>query len=124
MPSTVVREPTLVYDADCGFCTRAAKWLNAGGVNIAPWHTVDLDQHGLTIEMVTTRAYWVGAGSMRGGSDAIGAALIERGGFARLLGHITVNPIVRPVAHLVYGWIAKNRHKMPGATDACAIPRR
>lgn len=32
-------------------------------------------------------------------------------------------PGMRQLQDYVYRWIAENRHKMPGATDACAIPQ-
>lgn len=74
---------TLIYDADCGFCTRSAKWLaRTGNVNIKPWQGIqDLEALGLTKEMVETAAYWADGGEVRAGAEAaIAEALIAKGG--------------------------------------------
>lgn len=118
----------LVYDADCGFCTRAAEWLarrRPERVGIVAWQALpDLEALGLTVDDVTTRAYWQdSAGGLHGGSDAIALAMVARGG--RLVaagGRVIAGPVLSPVARLVYGWVAQNRHRMPGSTDACRLP--
>lgn len=116
----------LVYDADCGFCTATATWLaKRGTVKIIPWQELaDLRSFGLTIELVTERAYWLASdGRMAGGSQAIGLALIARGGAAALAGRmVTVWP-VRPIAERAYGWVARNRYRMPGGSQACQLPQ-
>ncbi|WP_285240044.1 DUF393 domain-containing protein [Pseudarthrobacter sp. MEB009] len=121
----VALERTLIYDADCGFCTRSAKWLARGGqVNIKPWQGIrDLDALGLTEEMVETAAYWADSGSIRAGAEAaIAQALIAKGSGWPLLGKVILLPGVRFIASRVYKVIAKNRHAMPGGTDACRLP--
>jgi len=107
----------LVYDADCGFCTRSAAWLDAAPV---PWHTLDLDAVGATQEQADANAGWLVDGRITLlGAPAIGAALRARGGSARLLGWAMTVPGVRGLAGLVYPRIAANRHRMPGGTAAC-----
>jgi len=123
--ATVVFMGTLIYDADCGFCTTSAMWL-AKRDTFEPqaWQFVDdLAALGLDVEMVTTAAQWVEGGVLTAsGSDAIGKAMISRGGFAAPLGHIVLNFPIRPIARQVYKRIAKNRHLMPGGSAACKIP--
>lgn len=117
----------LVYDADCGFCTRSARWL-AGGrrnrVEIVPWQSSgELDTWGLTEDDVTARAYWVGSGGdVLPGSQAIGAAMVARGGLALPVGRVITSSFVRPLSGVVYGWVASNRYQMPGGTDTCRVP--
>jgi len=117
----------LLYDADCGFCTRAALWLarpRPDRVTIVPWQSVpDLGALGLREEDLTRQAYWQSvAGPLRGGSAAIGAAMVARGGLATAGGLLIASGPVRPVADRVYRVVAARRHQMPGGTDSCAVP--
>lgn len=115
---------TLIYDADCGFCTTSAmKLAEAGTFTPQAWQFVDdLDALGLDYEKVSTAAHWVVDGrTVASGADAIAHALMSRGGAAKALGSIIVRTPVKYPARLAYGWIAKNRHRMPGGTAACKI---
>ena len=51
----------LVYDGDCGFCTRCARWVGtrSHGVEVVPWQTLDLAALGLSEQQVRTAAYWL-----------------------------------------------------------------
>ncbi len=117
----------LIYDADCGFCTRSARWLagpRADRIRIVPWQAIpDLAALGLREEDVTTQAYWQeDSGALKPGSEAIGAAMVARGGPAVAVGRLITSPSVAPVAATVYRWVAAHRHRMPGSTDACRLP--
>ena len=115
----------LVYDADCGFCTRSASWLSRGRSWVAvPWQGIDdLAALGLTEDMVTTAAYWLHDGTVAAaGPSAIASAMRTHSGWRRLLGLLIDAPGVRPVAAVVYRQVARNRHAMPGGTDACRLP--
>jgi len=118
----------LIYDGDCGFCTRSAKWASQQGraFPIQPWQTVDdLAALGLTVEDVTTAAYWIEAdGTRRRGHEAVGRALVERGALWKALGKVVLSRPLRPLATLVYARVAANRHRMPGGTAACRIDQR
>ncbi|WP_157180100.1 MULTISPECIES: thiol-disulfide oxidoreductase DCC family protein [unclassified Rhodococcus (in: high G+C Gram-positive bacteria)] len=117
---------TLIFDADCGFCTRSASWLQRSeAFDLQAGQFVDdLAVLGLNEVMVSEAAHWCENGFLvASGSDAIGHALIARGGPCKVLGHFTLFPAVRPLAAAVYKVIAKNRHKMPGGTTACRIPQ-
>ena len=115
---------TLVYDADCGFCTSSAGWLaRHGEAAVVPWQRIGLEEVGLTREEVTTAAYWLGpGGAKRRGARAIAAALRTCGPAYRLLGRAIDLPPVRPLAAVGYGLVAKYRYKLPGGTNACRLP--
>ena len=109
----------LVYDADCGFCTRSAHWLDDAPV---PWHTLDLDGLHVTQAEADANAGWLDEGRITQlGAEAIIAALRAKPGSARVLGWLLVVPGIRAVAARVYPRIAANRHRMPGGTAACRI---
>ncbi|MFB2556162.1 thiol-disulfide oxidoreductase DCC family protein [Herbiconiux liangxiaofengii] len=115
----------LVYDADCGFCTRAAEYLSrSGSVPTTSWQSLpDLAEVGLDIDKVLTAAYWLREGrATDAGASAIARALIAGGGWRAGLGAVILAPPVRWVAAPVYRVIARNRHAMPGGTAACRLP--
>jgi predicted DCC family thiol-disulfide oxidoreductase YuxK len=90
---------------------------------VAPWSAVDLDAHGLTVEQVTTQAWWVGAdGRTEGGHRAVARALRAVGGAwgvaGRALGWRALAPLARPG----YALVARYRHRLPGGTAACRPP--
>jgi predicted DCC family thiol-disulfide oxidoreductase YuxK len=117
--------PTLIYDADCGFCTTSATHLASRGTfGLQAWQFIDdLPSLGLDLSKVTEAAHWVEGGRVvASGSDAIAAALKSRGGLARLLGAVLANAPAKYPARLGYALIAKNRHRMPGGTAACRVP--
>ncbi|MFK4638118.1 thiol-disulfide oxidoreductase DCC family protein [Paenarthrobacter histidinolovorans] len=121
----IALERTLIYDADCGFCTQSAKWLARGGsVTIQPWQGIrDLETIGLNEEMVETAAYWADGGEVKAAAEqAIAQALIAKGSGWQIAGRLILLPGVQWAASRAYKVIAKNRHAMPGGTDACRLP--
>jgi len=114
---------TLVYDGDCGFCTRTATWLAARGtVHTQPWQARDPLPDGLTEEDVTSRAYWLEDDAVvAGGAAAISHALSARGGVYKAHGRLLRTRLIAPIAERSYRRIAHNRHRLPGSTDACRI---
>ncbi len=122
----------LIYDGDCGFCTSTAAWtqrvMNApGGVRngevvVAPWQSLDLASLGLTESEVSTAAYWAAPdGSLYRGHLGVAKAL-EHAGFPwSIIGKAIETPPVSWLAAPVYAVIAKNRHRLPGSTDACHL---
>lgn len=114
---------TLVYDADCGFCTRSATWLaGRGTVRVDPWQGRDLAALGLTEEDVSSRAYWVdGETVVAGGAEAISHALTARGGLWGPSGRLLRTRLVAPVAARSYRTIARHRHRLPGGDGSCRL---
>ncbi len=118
--------PVLVYDGDCGFCTTCARlgerWLRLPAVE--PWQFLDLDELGLTEAACREAVQWVAAdGSVFAAEDAVIASLRYAGGAWRWLGEIVALPGIRHLAALGYRLIARYRHRMPGGTPACKLPR-
>lgn len=117
---------TLVYDADCGFCTRSAIALSHPVlVRTRPWQGVsDLPALGLPEESTCSAAYWISReGTVLRAEAAISGALIARGGIRMLVGYVIVSPPVRPLSAWIYKVIAQNRHALPGGTDTCRLSR-
>lgn len=122
--------PVLVFDGDCGFCTRSAEWvrcrLPAGsGASVEPWQRLDLDTLGLTQAEVTDAAWWVELDGRRSrGHLAIAASLRTIGGAWGVVGRALTWPVVSSIAAVAYAVVARYRHKLPGSTPACDVRNR
>ena len=113
-----------VYDADCGFCTRSALWLERhGDCAIAPWQSLDLAAIGITEEEVSSAVHWLDDSSRPSakGAAAIAEALKTCGRGWRLLGRLVYARPVRPLADVVYAFVARHRYQLPGGTAACRM---
>ncbi len=116
----------LIYDGDCGFCTTSARWLEqrlAPGHPVVSWQSLDtLEPFHLTEHDVTTAAWWIDVrGVAHGGAKAIGRSLLACGGPWPIVGRALLVPPISWIAGVVYRWVARNRHLMPGSTDTCRI---
>ena len=117
----------LIYDGDCGFCTQAARWLEGRlttPITVVPWQEIsDLADLGLTPADVSTAVYWVDAyGRTSRGHLAAGRALLRTRPPLAWLGPLLLVPPTSWLAAVAYRVVAINRHRLPGATEACALP--
>jgi predicted DCC family thiol-disulfide oxidoreductase YuxK len=117
--------PALVYDGDCGFCSRCARWAIdrfRTEVPVVPWQAYDLAAVGLTEADVRAASYWVHAdGTTSPGHLGVAQALLAMRGGWPLLGRLLLVWPVRVVAQVVYRVVARNRYRLPGSTDACKL---
>lgn len=119
--------PLLVYDGDCAFCTlwvqRLERWLGRFP-EAQPWQWLELDEIGLTSTDVA-RYVWLLVGERRFRGHAAFAALLrmQKSSLCRFAGWLLVTPPVSWAATLGYSLIARFRHRLPGGTAACALPR-
>lgn len=117
---------TLLYDAGCGFCTRSVRWLLAAGVTAVCTPLQGVDLAGLGVDpgrAVREIPAVLADGRVVYGADAFRAALSTGPGGLRLGARVLGLWPVSALARVVYGWVAGHRHRLPGATDACATPR-
>lgn len=123
----VEARPLLVFDGDCAFCTSSVNWLERRvkrSPHVVAWQHADLAELGLTAEACEEAVQWVGVdGSVHSAERAVGHALVHGGKGWWVLGRLILLPGVRWVAGLVYRWTARNRHRLPGGTPACSLPR-
>ncbi|MEZ5296746.1 MAG: DCC1-like thiol-disulfide oxidoreductase family protein [Ilumatobacteraceae bacterium] len=118
--------PLLVFDGDCAFCTtwarRSQRWL--GLDHVEPWQFLDLAELGLTAEQCDRAVQWVAAdGSTCSAEFAVIAALRHGGGAWAVLARVLALPGVRQSTGAVYRLVARYRHRLPGGTAACSLPR-
>jgi predicted DCC family thiol-disulfide oxidoreductase YuxK len=126
MAGRTTMRPVLVFDGDCAFCTSCARLLERIGpqARVAAWQVADLDELGITAAQAAEAVRWVEAdGTIRTGHEALAAALGTAGAAWRILGRALVLPGVSPLAAAGYRLVARNRHRLPGGTPACASTR-
>jgi predicted DCC family thiol-disulfide oxidoreductase YuxK len=120
------RVPILVYDGNCGFCTsvamkisdrwrvpaKASSWQDLGGDGLA--------ELGLTPADGQKAAWWVDSdGRLFEGYLAVAKSLIAAQGWRGAVGKMILIPPVGGVAAVGYRIVVRNRHRLPGSTNAC-----
>ena len=122
--------PLLIFDGDCAFCTSSATWLaerlrrkDGRNAQLVAWQFLDLAALGTSPQRAQQEALWIATdGTISGGAAGFAAWLRFRGGLYGLAGSAMSLPGIRQLAAAVYRLIAKNRHRMPGGSPACALP--
>ncbi|MFI6796454.1 thiol-disulfide oxidoreductase DCC family protein [Streptosporangium canum] len=118
-------QPVLVFDGDCGFCTASVRFAERRiGVRarVTPWQFADLAALGTTRERAEREVLWVERGRVYGGAQAVARLLVAAGPPWSLPGLALRVPPFRWAAQALYRLIARNRHRLPGGTPACALP--
>ena len=126
MTTTTAVSATFVYDGDCAFCTRCARFIERWvptPATVVPWQLTDLTRLGLTEAECDGAVQWARPDRpAQAGPDGIAALLrTSRRGW-RLVGRLLQLRPVRGLAWPAYRWVARNRHRLPGGTAACALP--
>ena len=125
--SITSKAPLFVFHGDCAFCTT---WTNRLEKLLpyfpesTPWQWIDIDALGLTSDDVAKYAWLVTSRHQFAGHLAFSALLrLQPSAGWRFLGHLIATPPFSWVAAIGYRFIAANRHRLPGGTPACALPR-
>lgn len=116
--------PTLLYDADCGFCTKAARLVPRLhlDVDVVALQTIDLASLNVSSERAVEEMPFVHPdGTVNYGHEAVAAALRTGPAPVHVLGLILGLPALTPIARPAYRWLARHRHRLPGGTAACAF---
>lgn len=119
------RRPVLVYDGECGFCTRAAGLARRLPVamDVVAWQLADLTALGVTPAAAAEAVQWVERDNRScSGHRAIAAMFGASGRPWSWLGRLMLLPGVSWLAGAVYHWVSVNRHRLPGGTPACSLP--
>ena len=124
--------PWVIFDGDCAFCTSSAHWIGptaesprrARMPSWCPGSSPTSTALGTTAERAQREALWVGTdGAIYGGAAAFAEWLRFRGGGYAVAGQLCEAAASSfALASAVYRLIAKNRHRMPGGSPACALP--
>ncbi len=116
---------TLIYDGDCAFCTRCVVW---GAANLSAFpnpvafQSLQPENYGLT-DADVRKAVWVISGAtVLSGARAVAWILKGQKSVGwRWFGNFIDWCPIRPISSLVYRIVARNRHRMPGASTECKM---
>jgi len=109
---------TVVYDGDCGLCTKlveAASRRLRSPVAAVPWQRADLAALGVSPEEARLAVQWLGTdGTRLQGHRAVAAWLRSAGGGWRVLAALLTAPGLDAVSAAGYRLVAANRRRIPG----------
>ncbi len=115
----------VLYDPDCGFCTRTAhqvgRWHR--GIDIEPITARRLREHGIDPGRAEREMPYVAPdGSIAYGHRAW-AGILRAGPWpTRILGRAMTAPGLDRLSASVYRWVAEHREILPGGNPSCALP--
>ena len=115
-------DPLLVFDGDCGFCTRALGWLRVLDrrriIQTAPLQRPGVPELiGCSQEQCKKALQWRGVEGQRAqGAEAIAAALAVALDSSL---PIKVHRRTATAQDRLYDLVARNRHRLPGVTPWC-----
>ncbi len=117
--------PVLVFDGDCGFCTRCVEWgrRRIGAMPAAvPYQQADLAALGLDAQRCAAALQYVARDRrVYSAHDAVAALLLGAGRGWWLLGAVLRLPGVHWLAGVSYRWVARNRFRLsPNPSGSCA----
>lgn len=117
----------LIFDGDCGFCTSTSNYIAKHSkvpIEIIPWQYVDFTNLPITKEDCADQVYLLIDGKHYGGHEGFAMTLrVQPNAFISFIGSVAMSPALRWFAKPTYRLVAKYRHKLPGGTPACKLPR-
>jgi predicted DCC family thiol-disulfide oxidoreductase YuxK len=125
-------KPLVLYDGVCGLCDRLVAFLlerdGNDALRFAPLQSdlarEILARHGVVLASDLDTVYVIdgygGHERLYARSRAVLLTLARIGGFWRVVSWLRVIPA--PLSNLVYGFVARVRHRLFGKHDTCAVP--
>lgn len=121
--------PVLIYDGDCGICTRLSRVTTSivrarpDDFAVSAYQDADLPALGLTVDECDGALQWVASdGRISSAQNAVARVLLAGHMWWRPVGAALLLPGVNTLAGVGYRWVARNRHRLPGGTPACSLP--
>ena len=121
----------LIIDGDCGFCQRSARWIQRrlrSEVSVIASEQLNDDAlatRSLNRADVEREVWLIGAEQSWSGSMAIAQLLKLSSRPWPFLGDVMASRALRPVARVVYRWVARHRSRLPGSTcEVSSSPMR
>lgn len=113
----------LVFDGQCGFCTRSANWIRrldrSGSIQIHPAQKLGIHERFQLTAADTQRAAWAISGTHRlSGAAAVNLSLDVALGL-RVFSMLYRFPPVRWIQDRIYAWVASHRYLLRGTTPWC-----
>lgn len=122
------RGALLVYDGDCAFCAwllQLTRRMLPATPRAVDGRQVDLLPLGLDRDDVDASSWLIefanGRAVHHGGIEGFAQLLRRQPSWPlRFAGNLLVIPGIKELGHRGYGFVARNRHRMPHGTASCA----
>lgn len=119
--------PLFLFDGDCGLCENIVDRIKkriAPPIDFATYQSVDIAALGVSLASCLIGPVLVSAdGTHVVGAGAMAGMLRTAGYPYRLVGRMMIAPGVVPLLNRVQAVFYRNRHRLPGGTEACRIPQ-
>ncbi|MEO6020516.1 MAG: DUF393 domain-containing protein [Knoellia sp.] len=122
-------DSVLLYDGDCGVCTKLSRVVTThlrakrSDFTVSAYQDADLDRLGVSAQQCDEALQWVSStGRVSSAQDAVARVLLAARLPLRPVGAFLLFPGVNALAGIAYRWVALNRHRLPGGTPACSLP--
>lgn len=123
---------TVIYDSDCGLCTRVKRTVEAldwfGALRWIASRSEEAKRYGIPLDSLDHAVYLVGRGETSGFRAVQGIAsrlpitwlimayVVARRPWTALLFAFLLSPLAVPAGDPAYDWVARNRYRLPGST--------
>jgi predicted DCC family thiol-disulfide oxidoreductase YuxK len=95
--------------------------MTKGRLDIQPYQLLDLGKLGLELVEAQSAVQLLTDDARYSAARAIAEALIQGRTVWSVAGWLLKTPVILSFAELIYLWVAKNRHRLPGGTPACQM---
>ncbi len=110
-------QPVVLFDGRCGFCTWSVQFAQrVVGANalFVPYQSVDVTAYGLTEQECARAVQFVDVSGSRSAERAVAAIMRSGSGVWRPIGQLVDSAPVRPLAGVVYRFVARHRGRLWG----------
>ena len=97
--------------------------MTGNKIAIEPYQYLDLDLYGLSENQTSKAVYYITEQESFSAAKAIARCLIDARTPWSIAGFLLNIPVIISIGELVYSWVSKNRHRLPGGTPECSLPK-
>lgn len=109
--------PVVLFDGRCGFCTWSVQFAQRtvlADADFIPYQSVDVSNYDVTVEQCADAVQFIDNAGSVSGALAVAAILRTGRGVWKPLGRTIGSAPIRPLAEVVYRFVARHRGKMWG----------
>ena len=100
---------------------RLLRKMTKNRVAASPYQFLNLDELGVPLADAETAVQYIRGEDRFKGAEAIARYLMDSKTVWSIAGWVIRAPIVLSFAEIIYGIVAKNRHRLPGGTPECRL---
>ena len=112
-----LKRPVVLFDGRCGFCTWSVQFAQHtvhADADFIPYQSVDVSNYDLTVEQCADAVQFIDNAQPVSGALAVAAILRTGRGVWKPLGRSIGSSPVRPLAGVIYRFVARHRGRLWG----------